>query len=133
MTAYLDADKERLRQKRRERIAVRKRRRLIVNRVMTPFVFLAILALCAGFIANELGQPEQDARLVEFVEAQGGEVTKIDHPGASGRWGGRSGPGYVDVVFSGKQSRCAYHLLAVNPRSLDCDPAVTPSQSESRR
>jgi hypothetical protein len=134
MTAYQDAEDEKRREQRRQRIAVRRRRRLIVSRVATPLMFLATLAFCAAFIAGELDEPRRDARLVEFVESQGGEVTKIDHPNGTGHRGnGSGGPAYVDVVFDGKQSRCTYHLLNQEPRSLECNPVVNPSQSESSR
>jgi hypothetical protein len=130
MTEYQDAEDEKRREQRRQRIAARRRRRLIIIRVTTPFAFLTTLAFCTLFLAGELDEPRRDAELVEFVESQGGEVTKIRHPCAS-RGGCRGG--YVDVVFDGEQSRCTYDLLNQEPRSLECDPAVTPSQSESRR
>lgn len=133
MTAYQDAEDEKRREQRRQRIAVRRRRRLIVNRVATPLMFLATLAFCALFIAGVLDEPRRDAELVEFVESQGGEVTKIDHPNGTGHRGNGGGPEHVDVVFDGKQSRCTYDLLNQEPRSLECDPAINPSQSESRR
>ncbi|PPB49849.1 hypothetical protein C4K88_03925 [Arthrobacter pityocampae] len=134
MTEYEDAEDEKRRVQRRQRIAVRRRRRLIVNRIATPLVFLFILIFCAGLIALELDEPRQDAALMEFVESHGGEVTKIRHPSGTGyRGNGSGGPAYVDVVFDGRQSRCVYHELAVPPRLLDCDPAVSTSRSEGGR
>lgn len=134
MTEYQDAEDEKRREQRRQRMAVRRRRRRIVNRVATPLMFLATLAFCALFIAGELDEPRRDAELIEFVESRGGEVTKIDHPNGTGlRGNGSGGPAHVDVVFDGKQSRCTYHLLNQEPRSLECDPSVNPSQSESKR
>lgn len=106
---------------------------MIVSRVAVPLMFLATVAFCVAFIAGELDEPRRDAELVEFVESQGGEVTKIDHPNGTGlRGNGSGGPGYVDVVFDGEQSRCTYRLLNQEPRSLECDPAVNP-QAESGR
>lgn len=119
MTSREAAEQELRRTQRRQRIALRRRRRKILNPAITLFCVVCIVASCAGVIGSELGEPERDARIAEFVEAQGGEVTKIVHPGRRGR-----GDGYVDVVFDGEQSRCTYDLLDQTPRSLKCDPAV---------
>lgn len=88
------------------------------------FCVVIIAVVCVGVISSGLSEsdePETDAGIAEFVESQGGEVTKIVPPG-DGRGG--SGPSYVDVVFDGEQSRCSYDLITQTPRSLMCDPVV---------
>jgi hypothetical protein len=110
------------RKQRRQRIARRRRQSQTLSAVIKLFCVVCIGVVCAGVIESELSEPRRFAELAQYVESQGGEVTKIASPGGY-RIGG---PSYVDVVFDSQQSRCSYVLLDKTPRSLQCDPAINP-------
>lgn len=93
---------------------------MIERRVPLVLASIIVVVLGAGLGHTYLvAEPRVEAQVTAAVESRGGEVVRIVHAPRRPR-----GPGYVDIVLDGQQTRCSLALLKKDPPVFQCDPAV---------